>query len=58
MEDCQISPILADAQEGVSHVVKQPMIASLSSVQVELATMSEEDAINNYISQAEYYINQ
>lgn len=67
MEDCQISPILADAQEGVSHVVKQPMIASLSSVQVELATMvlnyvsngmSEEDAINNYISRAEYYINQ
>lgn len=48
-------------------MVTQPMIPSLSSVQIELATMvlnyvsngmSEEDAINNYISQAEYYINQ
>ena len=67
MEDCQISPILEDAKAGVGNVVTQPMIPSLSSVQIELATMvlnyvsngmSEEDAINNYISQAEYYINQ
>mgnify|MGYP004456805847 FL=1 len=67
MADCELSPILDGAKEGVDHVVTQTMIPSLSSIQIELATMvlnytvngmSEEDAVNNYIQQAEYYINQ
>ena len=67
MADCELSPILDGAKKGVDHVVTQTMIPSLSSIQIELATMvlnytvngmSEEDAINNYIQQAEYYINQ
>lgn len=67
MSDCKIAAILDGASKGVSHVVTQPMTASLSSVQIELATMvlnyvandmSKEDAINNYIQQANYYINQ
>lgn len=67
MADCKLSPILDGAKEGVDNVVTQPMIAPLSSVQVELATMvlnhtvngmSTEDSISNYVEQAEYYINQ
>lgn len=67
MSDCELAPILEGAEKGVSHVVTQPMTASLSSVQIELATMvlnyttngmSKEDAISNYIEQANYYINQ
>lgn len=67
MADCTLSPILAGAAEGVDNVVKQPLIQSTSSVQVELATMvlshvlngvSAEDAIKNYTEQAQYYINQ
>ncbi len=67
MADCELSPILDGAKKGVDHVVTQTMIPSLSSIQIELATMvlnytvngmSEEDAVNNYIQQAEYYINQ
>ncbi len=67
MADCQLSPILSGANEGVNNVETQTMIPSLSSVQTELATMvlnytvngmSEEEAVNSYIEQAEYYINQ
>lgn len=67
MADCAISPILDGAALGVSNVVYQPMPAALSSVQVQLAStalnytvngMSLEEAIEDYIAQAEYYMNQ
>jgi len=67
MADFATSPILAGAATGVSNVVYQPMPAALSSVQVQLAStalnytingMSLEDAIADYITQAEYYMNQ
>lgn len=67
MADCQLSPILTGAADGVNRVVTQTMIPALSSVQTELATMvlnytingmSKEDTISNYVEQAEYYINQ
>ena len=67
MEDCKISPILEGAARGVSHVKRQTQIGPMVSVQKQLATMvldytvngaSVEDAVNNYITQAEYYIDQ
>lgn len=67
MEDCQISPILDGASAGKDNVVTQPLISAATSVQTEMASMvlnyvsngvSPEDAINSYITEAEYYINQ
>ena len=67
MADCPISPILEGAAKGVSHVQRQTQIGPMVSVQKQLATMvldyavngaSLEDAVNGYISQAEYYIDQ
>ena len=67
LSDCRISPILEGAAKGVSHVRKQTQIGPMVSVQKQLATMvldytvngaSMEDAVNSYISQAEYYIDQ
>ncbi len=67
MADCQISPILDGAVKGVDNVVYQPQIAPIISVQQQLATtvlnytvngMSADDAIADYIKQADYYINQ
>lgn len=67
MADCTLSPILDGAAEGVDNVVRQPLIASIASVQTELATMvlnhvvngvSADEAIASYTEQAEYYINQ
>ncbi len=67
MADCAVSPILEGAIEGESNVVGQTQIPAIASVQTELATMvlnyaingmSADDAINNYIDQANYYINQ
>ena len=67
MEDCQISPILDGASAGKDNVVTQPLISAATSVQTELASMvlnyvsngvSPQDAINSYITEAEYYINQ
>ena len=67
MADVKISPILEGAAAGVNNTVYQPMPAALASVQTELATaalnycvngMSLEDTIADYITQAEYYMNQ
>ncbi len=67
LKDCRISPILEGAAKGVSHVRRQTQIGPMVSVQKQLATMvldytvngaSMEDAVNSYISQAEYYIDQ
>lgn len=67
MADCNISPILAGAEKGVDNVVRQTQIGSIISVQTQLASMvlnytvngmSADDAIADYINQAEYYINQ
>ena len=67
MEDCKISPILEGAARGVSQVKRQTQIGAMVSVQKQLATMvleytmngvSVEEAVNNYITQAEYYIDQ
>lgn len=67
MADCPLSPILEGAAKGVDNVVKQTQIASIASVQTQMATMvlnytvngmSEDQAIDDYIKQAEYYINQ
>ncbi len=67
MEDCQISPILDGASSGKDNVVTQPLISAATSVQTEMASMvlnyvsngvSSEDAVNSYITEAEYYINQ
>lgn len=67
MEDCQISPILDGASAGKDNVITQPLISAATSVQTELASMvlnyvsngvSPEDAVNSYITEAEYYINQ
>ena len=67
MEDCQISPILEGAAKGVANVEKQTLIGPMVSVQKELATMvlnytvngaEMENAVDSYISEAEYYINQ
>lgn len=67
MADCQISPILDGASKGVDNVVYQPQIAPIISVQKQLATtvlnytvngMGIDDAIADYVTQAEYYINQ
>lgn len=66
-EAIELSPILVGASKGVDNVQSQKQIGSIMSVQVQLATMvlnysvngmSEEDAVNDYIQQAEYYINQ
>lgn len=63
----ELSPILEGAAEGIDNVIYQPLISSTSSVQVELATMvlnyvvngmSADEAIDSYITEAEYYINQ
>ena len=67
MADCPVSSILEGAAKGVQNVVYQPMPAAIVSVQKQLATtvlnytvngMSLDDAIADYIAQAEYYINQ
>ena len=67
LENCRISPILEGAAKGVSHVVRQTQIGPMVSVQKQLATLvldyavngaSLEDAVDSYISQAEYYIDQ
>lgn len=67
MADCTLSPILDGAAKGVDNVVRQPLIAATSSVQIELATMvlnhvlngaGTDEAIASYAEQAEYYINQ
>ncbi len=67
MADCPVSPILAGAAQGVSHVQRQTQIGPMVSVQKQLATMvldyavngaSLEDAVNSYITEAEYYIDQ
>lgn len=67
MEDCPLSPILDGAAADVDNVVTQPQISSIISVQTELASMvlnyinnnvTAEDAINSYVTEAEYYINQ
>ena len=67
LADCKISPILEGAAKGVSHVQKQTQIGPMVSVQKQLATMvldytvngaSLEDAVNSYITEAEYYIDQ
>lgn len=67
MESCPVSPILEGAAKGVDNVVRQPQIAPIISVQTELASMvlnyavngmSADDAIAEYVKQAEYYINQ
>ncbi len=67
LKDCKISPILEGAAKGVSHVQKQTQIGPMVSVQKQLATMvldyavngaSLEDAVNSYITEAEYYIDQ
>lgn len=67
MADCHISPILEGASEGMKNVVYQPMPAAIVSIQKQLATtvlnytvngMSLDAAIEDYIAQAEYYINQ
>ena len=67
MADCNISPILEGAAAGVDNVVRQTQIGSIVSVQTQLATMvldytvngkSADQAIADYIREAEYYINQ
>ena len=67
MADCKISPILEGAAKGVNNTVYQPMPAALASVQTEMATaalnytvngMSLDDTIADFITQAEYYMNQ
>lgn len=67
MADCKLSPILEGSAKGVNNVVRQTQIAPIISVQVELAKMvlnytingmSADDAVAEYIKQAEYYINQ
>ncbi|MCD7806325.1 MAG: extracellular solute-binding protein [Lachnospiraceae bacterium] len=67
MEDCELPSILDGAATGADNVVSYVPIASLTSVQTQLATMvlnytvngmSLEDAISDYVTQAEYYINQ
>ncbi len=67
MADCRISPILDGAAKGVSHVKKQTLIGPMVSVQKQLATMvldytvngtGMEEAVANYITEAEYYIDQ
>ena len=67
MADCKVSPILEGAAHGVSNVVRQTQIESIISVQTELATMvlnytangkTADEAIAEYITQAEYYSNQ
>lgn len=67
MADVKISPILEGAAKGANNTVYQSMPAALASVQTELATaalnycvngMSLEDTIADYITQAEYYMNQ
>ena len=67
MADCAISPILEGAAKGVDNVVRQTQIGSIISVQTQLASMvlnhtvngmSADDAIADYVKEAEYYINQ
>lgn len=67
MASCPISPILEGASKGVDNVVRQTQIGPVISVQTELASMvlnytingvSADDAIAEYVKQAEYYINQ
>ena len=67
MADCQISPVLEGAARGVDNVVRQTQIGSIVSVQTQLATMvldytvngkSADQAIADYVKEAEYYINQ
>lgn len=67
MADCQISPILDGASAGIENVVYQSMPPAIVSIQTQLATtvlnytingMSADEAIADYIVQAEYYINQ
>lgn len=67
MADCKISPVLEGAAKGVDNVVRQTQIGSIVSVQTQLATMvldytvngkSADQAIADYIKEAQYYINQ
>lgn len=67
MENCKMSPILDGASAQIDNVISQHQIAAITSVQTELASMvlnyiqndiSPEDAINSYVAEAEYYINQ
>ena len=67
MADCEISPILKGAEKGIKNVTSQTALPSIISVQTQLASsvlnhavngMSIEDTIDDYIEQAEYYINQ
>ena len=67
MADCEISPILEGAGKGIKNVTSQTALPSIISVQTQLASsvlnhavngMSIEDTIDDYIAQAEYYINQ
>lgn len=67
MADFEISPILEGAAKGIDNVTSQTAIPSIISVQTQLASsvlnhtingMSIEDTIDDYIQQAEYYINQ
>ncbi len=67
MKDCKISPILDGAAAGSEHVMYQAMPAAVVSIEKQLATtvlnytingMSLDDAIADYIQQAEYHINQ
>lgn len=67
MADCKVSPILEGASKGVSNVKVQPQLSAIVSVQKQLATtvlnytingMSIDDAIKDYMEQAQYYIDQ
>lgn len=67
MNDCSLPSILDGAAKGAGNVIPYTPIDALVSVQTQLATMilnytvngmSLEDAIADYITQAEYYINQ
>lgn len=67
MESVQISPILEGALKGINNITTQTAIEPMISVQTKLATlvlnytdnnMSFDDAIAQYITDANYYINQ
>ena len=67
MEDCTVPSMLEGASKGVTNVVSYISIPALTSVETQLATtvlnytvngMSLDEAIADYIDQANYYIYQ
>lgn len=67
LAECQVSSVLSGAASSIQNVVYQSMPSAIVSVQTQLATMalnhtvngmSAEEAIADYVVQANYYLNQ